>query len=66
MVFYVLNEENYETREHCNEDSHVLIEEPSEHSQKVKWNITVRHQEDKHQVLSSQCVVWLPVKLEHF
>ena len=31
----VLNEEDYETREHCNEDSHLLIEEPSERSQKV-------------------------------
>ena len=31
----VLNEEEYETREHCNEDSHLLIEEPTERSQKV-------------------------------
>ena len=28
----VLNEEDYETREHCNEDSHLLIEEPTERS----------------------------------
>ena len=31
----VLNEEDYETREHCNEDSHLLIEEPTERSWKV-------------------------------
>ena len=24
-----LNEEDYETREHCNKDSHLLIEEPN-------------------------------------
>ena len=62
----VLNQEDYETREHCNEDSHLLIEEPIERSQKVKRNIGVRHEKDKHQALSRQCVVWLPVKLEHF
>ena len=62
----VLNQEDYKTREHCNENSHLLIEEPTERSQKVKRNIGVRHQEDKHQALSRQCVVWLPVKLEHF
>ena len=31
----VLNEEDYETREHYNEDSHLPIEEPTERSQKV-------------------------------
>ena len=31
----VLNEEDHQTREHCNEDSHLLIEEPTERSQKV-------------------------------
>ena len=31
----VLNEEDYETGEHCNEDSHLLIEEHTERSQKV-------------------------------
>ena len=59
----VLNQEDYETREHCIENSNLLIEEPTERSQKFKRNIGVRHQEDKHQVLSRQCVVWLPVKI---
>ena len=62
----VLNQEDYETREHCIENSNLLIEEPTERSQKFKRNIGVRHQEDKHQALSRQCVVWLPVELEHF
>ena len=31
----VLNEKEYETREHCNEDTHLLIQEPTERSQKV-------------------------------
>ena len=53
------NEEDYETREHCNKDSHLLIEEP-------KTMMMCRHQEDKHQALIRQCVVWLPVNLENF
>ena len=40
----VLNQD-YETREHCNEDSHLLIEEPTKRSQEVKRIIGVRHQE---------------------
>ena len=28
----VRNEEDYGSREHCNEDSHLLIEEPTERS----------------------------------
>ena len=35
VFIYVLNEETYETREHCNEDYHILIEEPTERCQKV-------------------------------
>ena len=61
----ILNQEDYETREHCNENSHLVIEEPTERSQKFKRNIGVRNQEDKHQALSRQCVVWLLVELEH-
>ena len=53
----VLNQEDYETREHFNEDSHLLIEEPTERSQKVKRIIGVKHQEDKHQALNRQSVV---------
>ena len=37
----VPNQEDYELREHCNEDSHLLIEEPTERSQKV-WSQTPR------------------------
>ena len=62
-AFLIVLNQGYETREHCNEDSHLPIEEPTERSQKVKRIIEVRHQEDKHQALSRQCVVWLPVKL---
>ena len=29
-AFIVLNEEDYETTEHCNKDSHLLIEEPKD------------------------------------
>ena len=47
----VLNQEDYETREHCIENCNLLIEEPTERSQKFKRNIGVRHQEDKHQAL---------------
>ena len=38
----VVNQQDYETREHCNDDSDLLIEEPTERSQKVKKNIGVR------------------------
>ena len=38
----VVNQQHYETREHCNYDSDLLIEEPTERSQKVKKNIGVR------------------------
>ena len=65
-IIDVLDEENYQTRENWNEDSHLLIKEPTERCQKVQRNIGVRHQEDERQALSRQVIVWLPVKLENF